>query len=165
MSPDTGGFAFGGRGAETGRVSPVVELVLAMALLPASGYALIGGWRAAGWVAEKRRKALAPAPVPADRLAADLRRLRAKLEDTETRTDLFAKHHRVQAVRGAYLDALTTACRRLNVAPPPAGRAPLAEIYRVEAALRQRGLDVRETAYSEPPASSGSGACGSTRLK
>jgi hypothetical protein len=139
-------FAFGRRGAETGRVSPVVELVLAMALLPASGYAVIGGWRAAGWVAEKRRKAHATPPVPVDRLAADLRRLRAKLEDTEARTDLPAKYVRVQAVRGAYLDALSEACRRLNVAPPPGDRAPLAEIYRVEAALRQRGLDVRETA-------------------
>jgi hypothetical protein len=138
--------AFARPPADTGRVSPVVEMVLAMALLPASWYAAIGGWRAARWVAEKRRKALAPAPVPVDRLAADLRRLRAKLEDTEARTDLYAKNHRVQAVRGAYLDALSMACRRLNVAPPPAGRAPLAEIYRVEAALRQRGLDVRETA-------------------
>lgn len=138
--------AFARRAADTGRVSPVVELVLAMSLLPASWYAAIGGWRAAGWVAEKRRKAQATPPVPTDRLAADLRRLRAKLEDTETRTDLYAKNHRVQAVRGAYLDALTTACRRLDVAPPPAGRAPLAEIYRVEEALRQRGLEVRETA-------------------
>lgn len=115
-----------------------------MAILPAGGYALIGGWRAARWLAEKRSKASAPMPV--DRLAADLRRLRVKLEAAETRTDLPAKHLRVQAVRGAYLDALTVACRRLDVAPPPGGRAPLAEIYRVEAALRQRGLDVREPA-------------------
>ena len=129
-------------------MNPVVELAVASALLPASWYAAIGGWRAARWVAEQRRKAMAPAPVPVqlDRLAADLRRLRAKLEDIETRTDLYAKNHKVQAVRGAYLDALTAACRRLDVAPPPAGRAPLAEIYRVEAALRERGLEVRATA-------------------
>ena len=134
-----------------------------MALLPASGYALIGGWRAARWVAEKRCRATAPVPI--GHLAADLRRLRAKVEDTETRTDLPAKYLRVQAVRGAYLDALSDACRRLNVPPPPGDRAPLAEIYRVEAALRQRGLDVREAGYSGSPASSGSGASGSTRLK
>ena len=53
----------------------------------------------------------------------------------------------MRALRGAYVDALTTACTRLEVTPPSGGeRAPLTEIYRVEAALRQRGLDVRETA-------------------
>jgi hypothetical protein len=59
---------------------------------------------------------------------------------------------RVEALRGAYLDALGAACRRLEVSPPVAEGPPLsprvrqAEIYRVEAALRQRGLDVREPA-------------------
>jgi hypothetical protein len=43
------------------------------------------------------------------------------------------------------LDALCTACERLEVSPPPGGeRTPQAEIYRVEAALRERGLDVRQ---------------------
>ncbi|HEX7164021.1 MAG TPA: hypothetical protein VF223_22625, partial [Trebonia sp.] len=59
---------------------------------------------------------------------------------------LIAKHHRVQALRGAYLDTLSAACQRLDVTPPSGDGAPLAEIYRVEAGLRQRGLDVRETA-------------------
>jgi fructose-1,6-bisphosphatase/inositol monophosphatase family enzyme len=125
-------------------VSPVVDLVLALALMPAAGYALIGGWRAAHWLAEKRRKP--PAPVPVDRLTANLRRLRAELDDTETRDGLTAKQHRVRALRGAYIDTLTVACERLDVPPPPGDGAPLAEIYRVEAALRRRGLDVRETA-------------------
>jgi hypothetical protein len=58
-----------------------------------------------------------------------------------------ARRVRLRALRGAYLDTLTTACQRLGVSPPPHGdRAPQAEIYRAEAALRQRGLDVRETA-------------------
>ena len=53
----------------------------------------------------------------------------------------------MQALRGAYADALAAACRRLEVSPPPGGeRAPLAEIYRAEAALRERGLDVRQDA-------------------
>jgi hypothetical protein len=59
----------------------------------------------------------------------------------------------VGALRGAYLDALGTACRRLEVSPPAVRGSSLgpvtadqAEIYRVEAALRQRGLDVREPA-------------------
>jgi hypothetical protein len=124
-------------------VSPVAELVLVLVLLPAAGYALIGAWRAAHWLGEARRKP--PPPVPAERLAADLRRLRAELDAMETRDGLTAKHHRVRALRAAYTDALSAACRRLDVTPPGAG-APLAEVYRAEAALRQRGLDVRETA-------------------
>ena len=52
----------------------------------------------------------------------------------------------------AYLDALRTACQRLEVTPPrvtgPPGnpQASQAEIYRVESDLRRRGLDVRELA-------------------
>jgi len=125
-------------------VSPVVDLILVLALMPAVGYGLIGAWRGAQWLAEARRKP--PPPVPVERLTADLRRLRAELDDTETRDGLTAKHHRVRALRAAYQDTLSAACERLEVAPPSGGYAPLAEIYRVEAALRQRGLDVREPA-------------------
>jgi len=126
-------------------VKPVVEFGVAAVLPAAAGLALIGAARAVKWLDQARSEA--PQPEPIDRLAADLRRLRAELEDTETRAGLTAKHHRVRAVRGAYIDALTTACKRLEVTPPSGGdRAPLTEIYRVEAALRQRGLDVRETA-------------------
>jgi hypothetical protein len=135
-------FPFGP--ADTGWVTPVLELVLAAVLMPVVGYALIGAWRGANWLSESRYKA--PPPRPIERLEADLRRLRAELEDTETRAGLTAKHHRVQALRGAYLDALTAACQRLEVTPPGGDGAPQAEIYRVEAELRQRGLDVRERA-------------------
>jgi hypothetical protein len=130
-------------------VSPVALLIFAALLPTAACFAVIYAWRGAGWLGEARarRKAQAASPEPIDRLQADLRRLRAELEATETRAGLTAKHHRVQALRGAYLDALSAACRRLDVSPPPGGdRAPLAEIYRAEAALRQRGLDVREPA-------------------
>jgi len=126
-------------------MSPVVELILVMVAMPVAGYALIGAWRGAHLLGEARRKA--PAPAPVERLAADLRRLRAELDATETRDGLMAKQHRVRALRAAYQDALSTACERLGVAPPPrGGSAPLREIYRVEAALRERGLDVREPA-------------------
>ena len=128
-------------------MSPFVGYLLLFALPTAVGFALIGAWRAARWLAEARYKARYKArpPEPVERLQADLRRLRSELEDTETRSGLTAKHHRVQALRGAYVDALSAACRRLDVSPPPGGdRAPQAEIYRVEAALRQRGLDVRQ---------------------
>lgn len=112
--------------------------------MPVVGYALIGAWHGAQWLAEARRKA--PPPVPAERLTADLRRLRAELDDTETRDGLTAKQHRVRALRAAYLDTLSTACERLGVTPPGGNSVPLQEIYRVEAALRERGLDVREPA-------------------
>jgi hypothetical protein len=124
-------------------------LIFAALLPTVACFALVYMWRGAGWVGEvrARRKAGAAPPEPIDRLQADLRRLRAELEATETRAGLTAKHHKVQAVRGAYLDTLAAACRRLDVSPPPGGdRASLAEIYRAEAALRQRGLDVREPA-------------------
>jgi hypothetical protein len=49
--------------------------------------------------------------MPVERLAADLRRLRADLENTETRADMIAKHHRVQALRQRGLDVRETAAR------------------------------------------------------
>jgi hypothetical protein len=132
-------------------VGLVIELVLAFGLMPVAGYALIGAWRLARRISEARCKDAPPEPV--ERIEADLRRLRAELEDTETRAGLTAKHHRVRAVRGAYLDALGTACRRLEVTPPAGGdAASQAEIYRVEAALRQRGVDVRSGAQTGPGA-------------
>jgi hypothetical protein len=130
-------------------VSTVVEFLFVVALPTIAVFALIRVWRLAGWLGEVRSrvrfKALPPEPI--ERLEADLRRLRAELEETETRTSLTAKHHRVQALRGAYADALASACLRLDVSPPQGGdRAAQAEIYRVEAALRQRGLEVRREA-------------------
>jgi hypothetical protein len=127
-------------------VKPVLAYLLLFALPTAVGFALIGAWRAARWLAEARYRARFQAlpPEPIERLQADLRRLRSELEDTETRSGLTAKHHRVQALRGAYLDTLAVACRRLDISPPRGGdRASQAEIYRVEAALRQGGLEVR----------------------
>jgi hypothetical protein len=130
-------------------VNPVLAYVLLFALPTAVGFALIGAWRGVRWLAEARYRARFQAlpPEPIERLQADLRRLRAELEDTETRSSLTAKHHRVQALRGAYLDTLAVACRRLDTGPPRGGdRASQAEIYRVEAALRQGGLEVRAQA-------------------
>jgi len=125
----------------------VVELVIVIAAMPVAGYAVVGAWRLARWIGESRCRDAPPEPV--ERLEADLRRLRAELEDTESRAGLTAKHHRVRALRGAYLDALAAACRRLEVSPPAGGDgASLAEIYRVEAALRQRGIDVRLAAQT-----------------
>jgi hypothetical protein len=119
-------------------------------MLPtAAGGAIIGGMRGARWSSERwrvRRYRLQPQVEPIERLGGRLRRLRAELDATETRSGVPAKHLRITALRGAYLDALSAACERLDVPPPGPGRVPQAEIYRVEAALRQRGLDVREPA-------------------
>lgn len=128
-------------------MAPVVELILVILLPTAIGYAAVAGVRLARWAAKRRSLSRAPVLEPIERIGASLRRLRAELESAETRTDLTAKNVRVRALRGAYLDTLTTACHRLGVSPPPHGdRSSQAEIYRAEAALRQRGLDVRETA-------------------
>ncbi|HEX9624733.1 MAG TPA: hypothetical protein VF979_10175 [Streptosporangiaceae bacterium] len=126
-------------------MSPLIELVIAILLPTAAGYAIIAAVRA---IRRARQASYKPPPAePLERLASRLRRLRAELEHTETRSGVAAKSHRVRAVRGAYLDLLSEACTRLEVPPPPGGdRAKLTDIYRAEAELRSRGLDVRQTA-------------------
>jgi hypothetical protein len=126
-------------------VIPIVQLVLVILLPTAAAYAIIGAFRGYQWLAERRRRPAPPEPI--ERLGARLRRLRSELESAESRPAYTAKNHRVTALRGAYLDELCAACLRLDVSPPPGGyRARQADIYRAEAALRQRGLDVREAA-------------------
>lgn len=131
-------------------MSLFVLFIVAILLPTAVGYAAIFGVRTLRWASDRRYRP--PAPEPIERLTQTLRRLRAELETLETRTGVPNKNMRVSALRGAYLDALRTACERLEVEPPatvgPAGRqrADQAEIYRVESDLRQRGLDVREPA-------------------
>jgi hypothetical protein len=131
-------------------VSPVIEWVMVLLLPTAVGGAIVGGVRGARWASERwqaRRYQLEPQGEPIERLGASLRRLRAQLDATEVRSDLPAKNVRLRALRGAYVDVLSAACQRLEVGPPRGGdRAPWAEIYRAEAALRQRGLDVRQPA-------------------
>ena len=133
-------------------MDPAEEFIVAILLPIAAVYGLIASGRVIRWATERRDSLNTPEPEPVDRLAANLRRLRAQLEDLETRADVPAKNLRLRALRGAYADVLTTACKRLDVDPPQTaglaagGQAYQAEIYRVEAQLRQRGLDVREPA-------------------
>jgi hypothetical protein len=107
-------------------------------------------WVSESWIPDRRSRDATPEPV--ERLGANLVRLRSQLEAMETRTDLPAKNLRLRALRAAYVDALNDACQRLDISPPESdarGRPEdvrQAEIYRVEAALRLRGLDVREKA-------------------
>ena len=131
-------------------LNPPMQLAVAIALPIAAVYSVIGGGRLLNWIAEQQTRPADPEPI--ERLRANLVRLRAQLEEMETRTDLPAKRLRMRALRAAYVDALTDACRRLDVSPPSdaAGGRPeeirQSDIYRMEAALRQRGLDVREPA-------------------
>ena len=132
-------------------MSPAIELIIVILLPTALGYGVLGGIRGCRWLAERRYEARTRAhPVtvePLERLGARMRHLRAELEAMETRTDVQAKGMRLRAIRGAYLDLLRVACERLDVTPlPPGDLVPQADIYRAEAALRQHGLDVRETA-------------------
>ena len=128
-------------------MTPPFEFALAIALPIAAVYAVIGGGRLLSWISECR--APAPAPEPIQRVRANLVRLRAELEATENRDDLVAKNMRLRALRAAYGDALCDACWRLDIAPVLATRARpenfrQSDIYRLETALRERGIDVRE---------------------
>lgn len=123
-----------------------IGLYVIVALLPtAAGGAVIGVFRGWRWLSERRRRPAPPEPL--DSLAARIRRLRAELEATENSPGATAKRHHVRALRAAYADVLAVACHRLGVSPPPGGeRAALADVYRAEAALRARGLEVAEPA-------------------
>ena len=128
-------------------MSWVIYLVIVFAGMPVAAYALLGAWHGAQRLAESRRRPQPPEPV--EQLEADLRRLRAELEDTENKQGLTAKGHRIRALRAAYLDTLRAACARLDVPPPLGGEgASLAEVYRAEEGLRQRGLHVRDQVAS-----------------
>ena len=120
-------------------------LALAVLLPTITGYAAVLGVRAWRRIGESRTRP--PPPEPLERLTARLRRLRAELEAIENTPRGPARQHKLRAIRGAYLDVLCVACDRLEVCPPPGGdRAAQADIYRAEAGLRQRGLEVRATA-------------------
>jgi hypothetical protein len=130
-------------------MSPPFEFAAAIALPIAAVYALIGGGRLLKWLSEQQSRPQSPEPI--EQLRADLVRLRAQLEDMETRSDQPAKNLRVRALRAAYVDRLVDACQRLDVSPPASARARpesvrQSDIYQMEAALLARGLDVREPA-------------------
>ena len=130
-------------------MNPPFEFAAAVALPIAAIYSVIGGVRLLKWLADQQSRPVVPEPI--ERVHANLVRLRAQLEAMETRSDLPAKNLRLRALRAAYVDALCDACQRLDVSPPAGSQAhpesvKQSDIYQVEAALRERGLDVRETA-------------------
>jgi hypothetical protein len=138
------------RKGQTDEVAKVVLIVTAL-LMPTLVGALgvVIARLARLWRRRQARSArgLAVPPVPLERAAADVRRLRAQLERLEEQPPGPGRAMRTRALREAYGDALATACRVLEV-PPPADphRLPRSEQYRVESALRDKGLDVVRTA-------------------
>ena len=124
-------------------MAPGVELAIAIALPTAIGCALVGGARVWRWAVEWRRNR-SPVPVlPIERVGADVRRLRTQLELLENQAPRPGKALRVRALRAAYVDALVEACQCLEVDMARPEHNDRAAIYRIEAALRSRGLDVR----------------------
>lgn len=91
------------------------------------------------WRRLRRREDPYLAPIPVQKIAADLRRLNAYLEELD-RSDAPARAERLKAAVLAYDDVLLIACRTLDVPAPE--RAPLASVERLqtEAALAQHGL-------------------------
>jgi hypothetical protein len=133
-------------------VLKVAWILLIMLLPTLAGIALLGAiglWGDSIRRIRLRRWRATPAIPPLERVAADLRRLHGELtrmEDTPDSTP--GRSVRLRAVRAAYRDSLLIACRALEV-PVNRGdlsRAPAAEIYRLEAELLDRGLDVYPTA-------------------
>ena len=119
-------------------------------LLPTiTGYAVVLASAATAGAAEATAPASAAEPL--DRLADPAAAARAELETTENTPRGPARQHHLRADRGAYLDVLRIACERFGVSPPPGGdRARQADIYRAEAALRERGVDVATAARDMP---------------
>lgn len=130
----------------------VIEVVVILLIPTLVGAALIGVARLWGWTQRwlnNRRAVMAATPVPLERLAADLRRLHVQVARVEDAADMKpGRAVRVRALRSAYGESLVAACRALDVpdAPADGNRLSLPEVYRLEAALRERGLDVRPTA-------------------
>jgi hypothetical protein len=119
-------------------------LALAVLMPTAAGYLVVALRRLRARLAARRPAA--PTDRPIERISADLRRLHDLLDATENASRLTAKNLRCQATRAAYVDALSAACRQLQVDPPAGQPVPRTEIYRVEAELRRAGVDVRRVA-------------------
>jgi len=124
-------------------------LVGAMLLPCLIGWAVLGGLHLGRRMssARDRRERLEPLPLgpPFERIVADVRRLNSQREDLSNQEPGPGRGLRTQALSEAYVDALTAACRALDVEPPQVGgtgRGASAEIARVESELWLRGLDV-----------------------
>jgi hypothetical protein len=133
-------------------VVKVSEVVLILLIPTLAGIGLLGLLRLGKYVTGRLRtrpSKVRATVVPLEELAVQLRRLHrqlGRLEDSPDGTP--GRGLRVKALRAAYGDSLLAACRSLDVpdAPVDSTRLTTAEVYRLESALRDRGLDVRPTA-------------------
>lgn len=129
---------------------PVVLEVALVCLLPtAAGWLLVSTPRVWRFVAERvrarRAEQLLVRGAPIEKLAADLRRLQRLLEQAGPEVPALRR----RAASLAYEDRLLEACRALEVEPDLDGRTGLsraAELLRIEAALRDAGLQLRRAA-------------------
>jgi hypothetical protein len=127
------------------KVAGIVLILLTPTLAGIALLAAIGLWGdSVRRIRVRRWKARAAIP-PLERIASDLRRLHSdviRLEDSPDATP--GRSMRLRAVRAAYCDSLLIACRALEVPVEQRdlSRAPASEIFRLESALRDRGLDV-----------------------
>ncbi|MDQ1722778.1 MAG: hypothetical protein QOI26_2512, partial [Pseudonocardiales bacterium] len=106
--------------AHTGYVLLAVVLIGFLALPFALSAVIAVVRRQWEQISEQRRPSGADT-VPIEKVAADLRRLRAQLEARENRPGLTGKGMRMGAVRIAYVQVLGVACHQLDVLPPRSG--------------------------------------------
>lgn len=132
------------------KVTEIVLLLLTPTLVGAAVLGLVRLWTFLSRRNRSRRANAAAVAIPLQTLAAELRRLHRDLVRIEDAADMKpGRGVRMRAIRSAYGDSLLAACRALDVPDPPPDPTRLtdAEIYRLEAGLRDRGLDIRPTAF------------------
>jgi len=120
-------------------------LVVVLLVPTMLGWAVLGGARLWRGVRSRGRGPVAT-NQPIERIATDLRRLKAERTKLVGQPPGPGRGVRSQALTAAYVDVLTAACRVLEVPPPrvsAAGRTTATEISRVEAELWMKGLDPR----------------------
>jgi hypothetical protein len=128
-------------------VLKILGIVLIVLTPTLAGAALIGGLKL--WGQSSRRLRIwrhgAMSRPPIEVVAADLRRLHREVIRIEDAREIVpGRQVRLVALRSAYCDTLRVACEALEVPVRDADltKASTARILELEAALRDRGLDV-----------------------
>jgi len=126
-------------------------IVLVLLIPTLFGFAVIGSVRLQDKVSRtlrNRRYRVAAANPPIERIALDLRRLHHSMSEAEDApASSPGRKIRLRALRSAYVDTLLDACHALDVPADEmtADTVTTAQIFALESALRDRGLDVHPT--------------------